>query len=173
MEQKSAMVSLPSDREVEVIRSFRAPRTLVYEAYTKPELMRQWLLGYSGWTMPVCEMDVRVGGRFRWRWRMDENGSEFGFEGEFLDVQPAALLRHTEFFDPGEVGGTMGEKGAVVTVRFAERSGVTTVTTLIEYASKEDRDVAMSTGMTDGMETNFKLLDELLAEWGVRLPQVE
>jgi len=164
MEQKSAQVSLPSDREVEVIRSFRAPRTLVYEAYTRPELMQRWLLGYPGWTMPVCEMDVRVGGRYRWRWRSDEDGKEFGFEGEFLDVQPAALLRQTESFDPGDVGGTMGEQAAVVTVRFAERNGVTTLTTLIEYASKEDRDAAMSTGMTDGMEASYKMLDELLAK---------
>jgi uncharacterized protein YndB with AHSA1/START domain len=164
MGQQAAQVSLPSDREVEVTRTFRAPRKLVYEAYTKPELMRRWLLGPPGWTMPVCEMDVRVGGRFRWRWRSDEDGKEFGFEGEYLDVQPAALLRNTESFDSGDIGGSMGEKPAVVTVRFDERSGTTTLTTLIEYASKEDRDAAMSTGMTDGMESSYKLLDELLAK---------
>lgn len=68
-------------------------------------------------------MDVRVGGRFRWRWRSDEDGKEFGFEGEYLDVQPAALLRNTESFDSGDVGGSMGEKPAVVTVSFDERGG--------------------------------------------------
>lgn len=162
--QQAAEVSLPSDREVEVTRSFRGPRGLVYDAYTRPELMRRWLLGPPGWTMPVCEMDVRVGGRFRWRWRSDEDGSEFGFHGEFLEVQPRALLRHTEAYDPGDMGGSMGEDEALVTVRFEERNGVTTVTTVIEYPSKEDRDAAMATGMTDGMEMSYQRLDELLAE---------
>jgi uncharacterized protein YndB with AHSA1/START domain len=83
-----AQVTLPSEREVKVTRSFRAPRALVYRAYTEPELVRRWLLGPPGWSMPVCEMDVRVGGRFRWLWRSDENGSEFGFSGTFREVQP-------------------------------------------------------------------------------------
>ena len=84
MEQQPAQVSFPSDRVVEVTRSFRAPRALVYEAYTTPELLKRWLLGPPGWTMPVCEMDVRAGGAYRWRWRSDEDGSEFGFHGTFL-----------------------------------------------------------------------------------------
>lgn len=163
IQQQPAQVSLPSDREVEVTRTFRAPRKLVYEAYTKPELVQRWLVGPPGWTMPVCEMDVRVGGRYRWRWRSDEDGKEFGFEGEFLEVQPGMLVRHTEAFDPGDLDADMGEKPAMVTVRFDERSGVTTLTTLIEYASTEDRDAAMSTGMTDGMEASYQLLDELVA----------
>lgn len=162
-EQQAAQVSLPSDRDVEVIRTFSAPRELVYEAYTKPELMTKWLVGYPGWSFPVCEMDVRAGGRFRWRWRADDDGREFGFNGEFLEVQPPALLRHTEAFDPGDMGGSMGDAPAVVTVRFEESNGVTTVTTLIEYASKEDRDAAMGTGMTDGMEASYQKLDELLS----------
>jgi uncharacterized protein YndB with AHSA1/START domain len=71
-----------------VVRDFNAPRALVYEACTKPELMQRWLLGYPGWAMPVCEMDVRPGGGFRWRWRSDADGSEFGFHGRFLEVDP-------------------------------------------------------------------------------------
>ncbi len=66
---EKAQVSQPSDREVKVVRSFKAPRDLVYKAYTTPELVKRWLLGPPGWTMPVCEMDVRVGGKYRWRWR--------------------------------------------------------------------------------------------------------
>ena len=69
MHLEKAQVSLPSDREVVVTRSFNAKRELVWEAYTKPELVKRWLLGPPGWTMPVCEMDVRVGGKFRWMWR--------------------------------------------------------------------------------------------------------
>ena len=85
---EKAEVTLPSDREVQVKRSFGAPRALVYRAYTEPELVRRWLLGPPGWSMPVCEMDVRVGGRYRWRWRSDEDGSEFGFTGTFREVRP-------------------------------------------------------------------------------------
>ena len=161
---KTAQVSLPGDREVKVVRDFRAPRALVYEAYTRPELMRRWLLGPPGWTMPVCEMDVRVGGRFRWRWRSDEDGQEFGFHGEYLEIEEPVKLRNTEAFDPGTIGQSMGDEPAIVTVTFDERNGVTTLTTLIEYASQADRDAAMATGMTDGMETSYQLLDTLLAE---------
>ena len=71
-----AQVTQPSEREVKVTRSFRAPRALVYRAYTEPDLVRRWLLGPPGWSMPVCEMDVRVGGQYRWRRRSDENGSD-------------------------------------------------------------------------------------------------
>ena len=91
-----AQVALPSDREVKVTRSFKAPRALVYKAYTDPTLVQRWLLGPPGWSMPVCEMDVRVGGRYRWRWRSDQDGSEFGFAGTFREVQPPSRLVHTE-----------------------------------------------------------------------------
>lgn len=162
--QEPAEVSLPSDSEVSVSRSFDAPAALVYRAYTTPELVQRWLLGPPGWTMPVCEMDVRVGGRYRWRWRSDEDGSEFGFHGEFLEVDPEVRLRHTEVFDPGDTGEYMGDQPAVVTVTFEEHDGVTTVTTLVDYGSKASRDAALSTGMTDGMEMSYKKLDELLAK---------
>jgi uncharacterized protein YndB with AHSA1/START domain len=167
MHLEKARVSLPSDREVSVSRAFNAGRALVYEAYTTPELVRRWLLGPPGWTMPVCEMDVRVGGKFRWVWRSDEGGSEFGFHGEFREVEEPAKLRHTEAYDPGDIGGSMGEAGeAMVTVTFAETNGITTLTTLIDYGSKKARDAALSTGMTDGMEMSYQKLDALLDERG-------
>ncbi len=159
-----AQVTLPSDREVKVTRSFKAPRALVYRAYTEPEVLRRWLLGPPGWSMPVCEMDVRVGGRYKWRWRNDENGSEFGFSGTFREVQPSSKLVHTEAYDPGTVGDGYPGDGAIVTVTFTEESGVTTVTTLIDFGSKEARDAALATGMTDGMEQSYQLLDRLLSE---------
>src|SRR5688572_32586667 len=92
MTTDKAQVTLPSDREVKVTRSFRAPRALVYRAYTEPELVRRWLLGPPGWTMPVCEMDVRVGGRYRWRWLSNEDKTEFGFSGVFREVEPRVKL---------------------------------------------------------------------------------
>jgi uncharacterized protein YndB with AHSA1/START domain len=160
-----AQVSLLSDTTVQVVRAFRASRALVYEAYATPELVKRWLLGPPGWTMPVCEMDVRVGGKYRWLWREEGGGAQFGFHGEYLEVEPEAKLRHSESYDPGDVGGSMGESGeAMITVTFAERDGVTTVTSLMDFGSKEARDAAVSTGMTDGMEMSYKLLDALLSE---------
>jgi uncharacterized protein YndB with AHSA1/START domain len=159
---EKAQVTLPSDREVKVVRSFRAPRALVYRAYTEPALVQRWLLGPPGWSMPVCEMDVRPGGRFRWRWKSDADGSEFGFVGTFREVKPNEKIVHSEAFDPGSAGGEMGEAKVVVT--FTEEAGVTTLTTLIEYDSKQTRDAAVGTGMTDGMEQSYQLLDTLLAK---------
>jgi len=158
-----AQVTLPSDREVKVTRSFKAARPLVYRAYTEPALVQRWLLGPPGWSMPVCEMDVRVGGRYRWRWRSDKDASEFGFAGTFREVQAPSRLVHTEMYDPGTVSDEYPQKEALVTVTFAEDDGVTTVTTLIDFGSKEARDGAIATGMTDGMEQSYRLLDELLS----------
>ena len=163
-----ADVRLPSDREVKVARSFKAPRTLVYRAYTEPELVRRWLLGPPGWSMPVCEMDVRVGGRFRWRWRSDQDASEFGFTGTFREVQPPSKLVHTEAYEPGTVGGEFPANDALVTVTFTEDSGITTMITLIDFGSKEARDGALSTGMTGGMEQSYQLLDRLLTDLPAR-----
>ena len=159
-----AQVTLPSEREVKVTRSFRAPRALVYKAYTEPQLVKRWLLGPPGWSMPVCEMDVRVGGRYRWRWRSDQDGSEFGFAGTFREVQPPSKLVDTEAYDSGTVGDGYPGNDAIVTVSFTEEVGVTTVTTLIDFGSKEARDAAVATGMTDGMEQSYQLLDRLLGE---------
>ena len=164
MTVEKAQVTQPSERDVKVTRSFKAPRALVYKAYTEPELVKRWLLGPPGWSMPVCEMDVRVGGRYRWRWRNDQDGSEFGFAGAFREVQPTSKLVHTEAFDPGTVGGGYPGNDAIVTVSFTEEGGVTTVTTLIDFGSKEARDAAVATGMTDGMEQSYQLLDRLLRE---------
>ncbi|HKB11205.1 MAG TPA: SRPBCC family protein [Vicinamibacterales bacterium] len=161
---EKAQVTLPSDREVRVTRSFKAPRALVYRAYTEPELVRRWLLGPPGWSMPVCEMDVRVGGRYRWRWRSDEKGSEFGFSGTFREVQPPSRLVHSEAYDPGTIGDDFPRQDALVTVTFADDGNVTTVTSLIDFGSKEARDAAIATGMTDGMEQSYQLLDRLLEQ---------
>ena len=160
---EKAQVTTPSDREVKVMRSFKAPRALVYKAYTEPALVRQWLLGPPGWSMPVCEMTTDVGGKYRWRWRSDENGQEFGFTGEVLEVTPHAKIVHTQIFDAGDLGVSMGSEPAIITVTFNETNGITNVTTSIKYASKADRDEAFSTGMTDGMEMSYKLLDGVLA----------
>jgi len=160
--QLKSSVVLPNDRDVVVVRAFNAPRNLVFDAWTKPELVQRWLLGPPGWTMPVCEMDVRPGGKFRWRWRSEENGAEFGFSGEFREVVRPSRIVHVERYDAGDVGGAMGE--ALVTSELTEKAGVTTYTMTIRYDSKESRDAAVKTGMTDGMEMSYQKLDDLLAE---------
>jgi uncharacterized protein YndB with AHSA1/START domain len=164
MTTEKAQITLPTDREVKVTRSFKAARPLVYRAYTEPALVQRWLLGPPGWSMPVCEMDVRVGCRYRWRWRSDTDGSEFGFAGTFREVTPPSRLVHTEAYDPGTVGYAYPQSEALVSVTFTQDSGITTVTTLIDYGSKDARDAAVATGMTDGMEQSYQLLDALVSE---------
>ncbi|MBM3788486.1 MAG: hypothetical protein FJW30_29475 [Acidobacteria bacterium] len=169
---KPAEASLPSDTEVLVKRSFDAPATLVWRAYMEPDLMRRWCAGLPGWSMPVCEMDMRVGGRYRWRWRSDENGQEFGFTGEVLEVTPHAKIVHTQLVDVGDQADSKGSApaswadagGSIVTVTLHEANGITHVTTTIKYASKADRDAAVETGMTDGMEMSYTQLDRVLGE---------
>lgn len=161
---KPAETTLPSDTEVLVKRSFDASVDLVWRAYVEPELLRRWCTGTPGWSMPVCEMDMRAGGKYRWRWRNDENGQEFGFTGDVLEVVPHAKLVHTQMFDAGNLAVSMGSEPSIITVVFDETDGITSVATTIKYASKADRDEALATGMTDGMEISYQRLDEVLAE---------
>jgi uncharacterized protein YndB with AHSA1/START domain len=158
----TAEVTLPTDSQVQVKRSFKAPRSLVFRAHTEPALLQRWCPGYEGWTMPVCEMDVREGGKYRWRWRSDEGGKEFGFHGVFEEVKPSHRLRHTQVFDPGDIGGDMGE-GCMITIDLVEENGITTLSSVMDFGTKEGRDAAMSTGMTDGMEVSYQVLDRLIA----------
>ena len=162
---RTAQVSLPSDTEVRVTRDFKAPRKLVWQAHIDPKLVTRWMLGPPGWSMPVCEMDVRPGGKYRWRWRSDENGQEFGFFGEFRDVEAPAKLAHDEYYDPGDIGGAMpADNPAIIRTSFTEKNGVTTLVTVMDFGSKAARDAAVSTGMTDGMEMGYERLDKLFAE---------
>ncbi len=157
-----------------VKRSFDAPVGLVWRGYVEPDLMRRWCSGYPGWSMTVCEMDMRVGRKYRWRWRSDENGQEFGFTGEVLEVIPHAKIAHTQIYDPGDLRGSdssgadipdsTGSEPSVITVTFQETEGITSVTTTIKFASKADRDAALATGMTDGMEFSYAQLDGVLGQ---------
>lgn len=157
-------VSLPSDTEVRVTRDFKAPRALVWRAHVEPDLFRRWIGGYEGWSMPVCEMDVRVGGTYRWRWRQDAEGNEFGFYGEYREVDAPSLLVQAEYYDPGTFGGEMPTTPTITRTTFTEKNGITTLVVLIAYGSKEERDAAISTGMTDGMEVSYGRLETLTAE---------
>jgi uncharacterized protein YndB with AHSA1/START domain len=155
----TTQVSLPSDTSIRVTRDFDAPRRLLWRAHVEPALFQQWIGGYPGWSMPVCEMDVRVGGRYRWRWRQDVDGKEFGFFGEYLEVDAPAKLVSAEFFDPGSFGGEMSTSRTINRTLFSEQDGVTTLVIELEYESMAARDAAIASGMTDGMEKSFARLD--------------
>ncbi len=158
-----AKVTLVGDTDLHIQREFDAPKSLVYRAVTEPELIKRWMLGPPGWSMPVCEMDVRPGGKYRWRWRHEENNQEFGFFGEFREVEAPSRLVEAEYFDPGTMGGAMDADSPTINrTPFTEKNGVTTLVTLIKYVSKEARDAAISTGMTDGMEHSYGRLDDLV-----------
>jgi len=159
-----AQVTLPSDREVRVTRQFNASRRLVWDAHTKPELLPKWL-GYPGWDMPVREMDVRVGGKYRWLWKNQEDGKQFGFFGTFTEVNALAKLVHDQYYDPGTMGGAMpAGDPCIISLDLSEKSGVTTLVCTMTFVSKEARDDAVSTGMTDGMEFSYSRLDEFVKQ---------
>ncbi len=156
MTNETMTVTTPSDTAVQVQRDFGAPAQLVWDAHTKPELFKQWLLGPDGWEMPVCEMDVRVGGAYRCEWS-DTTGHEpsFGVSGTFSVVEPITRLVTVERMD-----GFDGE--SVNTYTFEERNGRTTLTLLMDFGSQEARDGAMASGMTDGVTVSYERLASLL-----------
>jgi uncharacterized protein YndB with AHSA1/START domain len=157
---KSAEVQA-SDTTVQVKRSFKGSQALVFRAYTEPDFMKRWLCAMPGWEFPLCEMDLREGGKFCWRWVNKSERIEFGFYGVFRTIKTPQKLIHTQIFDPGTMGGNMGSE-CLITVTFLEENDFTTVTTEIKYQSKEDLEAALSTGMTDGMEISYQKLDEVL-----------
>ena len=149
-------ITTPSDREIAMTRVFDAPRRLVFDAFTKPELVKQWLLGPPGWTMPVCEIDLRVGGAYRYVWR-HTNGKEMGMGGVYREIVPQERLVCTELFDeawyPGE---------ALVTTTLVEQGGRTTLTSTVLYVSQETRDAVLKSGMESGVVASYDRLEELL-----------
>jgi uncharacterized protein YndB with AHSA1/START domain len=154
----SFKISTPGDREIQVSRDFDAPRILVFDAFTKPELVRRWLLGPPGWTMPLCEIDLRVGGSYRYVWRSEKDGSQMGIRGVFREITPVERLVATERFDdawyPGEALDTTG---------FEERRGITRITITILYESKAARDTARRSAMEHGMAAGYDRLETLLS----------
>ena len=156
-------LTTPSDREIAMTRVFDAPRQLVFDAHTKPDLVRQWLLGPPGWSMPVCEMDVRVGGKYRWVWRHDANGTEMGMGGVYREIVAPERLVATERFDqawyPGE---------ALNTLVLIEKAGRTTLTQTMRYESRAARDAVIKSNMESGVAASYDRLTELLASTPAR-----
>ena len=150
--------TMPSDTEVVATRTFDAPREMLWEAFTNPEHIPKWMLGPDGWEMPVCEIDLRPGGKWRYTWRKSDGSFEFSMYGEFREIVRPERLVNTETFDP--------HPPSLNTTTFTEKAGRTLVVATVVYASKEVRDGALSTGMTDGWGQSYDRLDEFLASLG-------
>ncbi|HEU4365798.1 MAG TPA: SRPBCC family protein [Candidatus Krumholzibacteria bacterium] len=150
-------IATPTEREIVMTRIFDAPRRLVFDAHTRPELIKRWLFGPDGWSMTVCEVDLRVGGTYRYVWR-HTNGNEMGMGGVFREVVAPERIVATEKFDeawyPGE---------AIDTTVFVEKDGKTTITLTVLYESKEARDMALASGMEQGMALGYDRLAAMLA----------
>ena len=149
-------ISTPTDREVVITRGVDAPRGMVFDAFTKPDLVRRWLLGPPGWTMPVCEIDLRVGGTYRYVWE-NADGQRMALAGTFREIVRPSRMVATQVFDEDWTGGE-----TLVTTDLVEQKGKTTITTTVHYASRDARDAALKTGMAQGMEAGYERLDELL-----------
>ena len=144
----------PRDREIVITRVVDAPRRLVFAAWTDPKHIPNWLGFPEGWTMPVCELDLRPGGAWRYVWRKSD-GSEMTMGGLVREVTPPERLVTTERWGP-EWPETVN------TLMLAESGGRTTITLTITYPSKAARDAALETGMKGGMDVSFARLDRLV-----------
>jgi uncharacterized protein YndB with AHSA1/START domain len=144
----------PSDQEIVATRVVNAPRRLVFEAHTNPAHLPHWMLGPDGWTMPVCEIDLRPGGAWHFVWR-NSDGAEMAMQGVYQEVVPPERLVCTESW-----GGDWPE--TLNTLVLSEENGKTTITQRVRYPSKEARDAAIKTGMQKGISASYERLAEYL-----------
>jgi uncharacterized protein YndB with AHSA1/START domain len=149
-------VTTPTDSEIVLMeRVFDAPRRLVFDALTKPVLLKRWF-GARGWNLVVCQVDLRVGGTWRFVSR-GPDGTDMGHGGMYREIVPPDRLAYTELFDnqsyPGE---------SLITHDFVEQNGKTTLTSTLLYASQESRDIVLSYPMERGVAQGYDRLDELL-----------
>ena len=155
-DSRNATVTLPNDQQILITREFDAPRHLVYKAWTTPELVRRWWSGHRG-EMTVAEIDLRVGGR--WRYVMVANGGfEVAFHGEYREIVPNQRIVNTQVY---ELPGAADAEGALNTVTFTEVNGRTTLTLLVQVPTRELRDEILSSGMEVGMQEQMELLEQL------------
>jgi len=150
-------LTTPSDCGIVMTRVFDAPRRLVWKAFTTPELLKRWLLGPDGWSMPVCEIDLRVGGKYRYVWRNDKDGTEMGMGGVYREIVVPERIVATEKFDqawyPGEAIGALG---------LVEERGRTVMTQTMLYESREIRDAVLKSGMETGVAASYERLAGIL-----------
>ena len=156
-ETGTLQITTPSEREIVMSRVFDAPRSLVFDAWTKPELLKRWLGVRGGWSMVVCEVDLSVGGAYRFVWR-GPDGAEMGMGGVYREIAPPERLVATESFDDPWYSGE-----AVDTTVLVEEGGKTTATTTALYESEEIRDAVLDSGMARGVAESYDMLAEYLA----------
>lgn len=146
--------SLVNDTDVVATRHFNAPRHLVFDAWTQPAHLPHWMTGPDGWQMPVCEIDLRVGGQWHFVWRRND-GTEMSMVGTYLEIDPPSKLVSTEKW-----GKEWPE--TINSVVLTEDNGQTLMTLTITYPSKVAREKALSTGGVSGMEMSFTRMDNYL-----------
>ena len=154
----TAEVTLPSDTRILITRDFDAPRHLVYEAYTTPELIKRWWAGKRG-GVTVAEVDLRVGGRYRYAMEANE-GFEVAFNGEFREIVPNERIVNTEAFE----GAPEGVAPALITVTFSDSGEGTRMEMLMELADKQTRDMIIESGMEGGLQEGLDILEEIAIE---------
>jgi uncharacterized protein YndB with AHSA1/START domain len=145
------------DREIVMTRAFDAPRHLVFEAFTRPDLLRQWLLGPPGWTMPVCEVDLRVGGKYRYVWRNDK-GVEMTAGGTYREIVAPERIVATETFEPPWYPGVCTN-----TLLMLEEGGRTILTQTLRYESSAAREMVIKSPMEGGVAISYERLEQMLA----------
>jgi uncharacterized protein YndB with AHSA1/START domain len=155
-ETGTLQITTPSEREIVMSRVFDAPRNLVFDAWTKPELLERWLGVRGGWSMVVCEVDLRVGGAYRFVWR-GPDGAEMGMGGVYREIVSPERLVATEAFDDPWYSGE-----ALDTTVLVEEGGKTTATTTVLYESEEIRDAVLESGMARGVAESYDTLAEYL-----------
>jgi uncharacterized protein YndB with AHSA1/START domain len=152
-----AVVTLPTDTQILIVREFDAPKHLVYKAWTTPELIKRWWHAKRG-EVTVADVDLRVGGA--WRWVMvTDDGFEVAFHGEYREIVPNERLVYTEVYEGAPGGGE--EEGALNTLTFTEKGGRTTVTTLVQTPNRKVRDAIINSGMETGMQDAMDLLEQV------------
>ncbi len=151
----SAVITLPSDTEILITRVFDAPAELVYKALTTPELVKRWW-GFETSEWLVCEVDLRVGGQ--WRFVIQERDMEVGFHGEYKEIEAPYRFVSTEVYEG------FPEAGSLNTVTLDEVAGVTTMTTLVQHELKEHRDGQLASGMEGGMQVSYNRLEDLVRQ---------
>jgi uncharacterized protein YndB with AHSA1/START domain len=151
-------VTLPTDEQILITREFDAPRHLVYEAWTTPELVKRWWHANRG-EVTVAEIDLRIGGS--WRYVMvTDDGTEVGFHGEFREIVANERIVSTEVYEGVPDGVSEEEATTLNTATFIEANGRTTLTILVQAASRESRDAIIESGMEDGLQDALDLLEQ-------------
>ena len=152
---KTLNLATPSDTDIVMTRVFDAPRGLVFDAYTRPAMLRGWL-GGAEWTIDVCEVDLRVGGGYRWTWH-NPKGKQIGERGTYRELVPDVRIVAVSAFDEPWYPGN-----CVETIAFASEGDATVLTTTLRYDTRAARDIALGAGLTSGVTESYERLDAVL-----------